>query len=125
MDPREGEYLPVDRSTRSDERTWAMLCHLCIVGQMFFFPLIVGPLLIWLIKGDDLPLVKQQGKEAINFQITLFLAAIVCGVLWLVGIGILLGAALWIYAIVAGVIATVKVKEGVAYRYRFNLRLIG
>jgi uncharacterized Tic20 family protein len=123
MEPQQGEYLPVIGSTK-DERTWAMLCHLCVVGQMFFPVLVIGPLLIWLIKGDELPLVKEQGKEAINFQITLFLAAIVCAVLWFVVIGILLAGLLWIYAIVAGVIATVKVKEGEAYRYRFNLRLI-
>jgi uncharacterized Tic20 family protein len=123
MESPQSEYLPVVGATK-DERTWAMLCHLCVVGQMFFPVLVIGPLLIWLFKGDELPLVKQQGKEAINFQITLFLAAIVCAILWLVVIGMLLAGLLWIYAIVAGVIASVKVKEGVAYRYRFNLRLI-
>lgn len=123
MEPRQGEYLPVAGPT-DDERTWAMLCHLCVVGQMFFPVLVIGPLLIWLMKGDRLPLVKGQGKEAINFQITLFIAAIVCGVLWLMIIGIVLAGILWVYAIVAGIIATMKVKEGVPYRYGFNLRLV-
>jgi uncharacterized Tic20 family protein len=123
MEPQKGEYLPVAGPTQ-DERNWAMLCHLCIVGQMFIPLLVIGPLLIWLFKGDQLPFVKEQGKEAINFQITLFLAAIVCGVLWLVVLGILLAGILWVYAIVAGVIATMKVKEGVPYRYGINLRLV-
>jgi uncharacterized protein len=119
----DADFLPVVGPSK-DERTWAMLCHLCIVGQMFFFPLVIAPLLIWLIKGDEMPLVKQQGKEAVNFQITLLLAAVVCGILWFVVIGILLGAALWLYAVIAGIIATMKVKEGFAYRYPFCLRLI-
>ena len=124
MDPQQSEYLPVVGPTK-DERTWAMLCHLCIVVETFIPFLVLGPLLILLIKGDDLPLVKQQGKEAINFQITLFLAALLCGMLIPVfGLGFLLGGLLAIYAFISGVIATVKVKEGEAYRYGICLRLI-
>jgi uncharacterized Tic20 family protein len=123
MEPQQGEYLPVSGPT-SDERTWAMLCHLCVVGQMFIPVLVVGPLLIWLVKGDELPMVKSQGKEAVNFQITLFLAGLVAWVLIFLLVGWLLLAALWVYAIVAGIIATMKVKEGEPYRYGLNLRLV-
>jgi uncharacterized protein len=124
MESQQGEYLPVVGPTK-DERTWAMLCHLCIVVQMFLPILVLGPLLILLIKGDDLPLVKQQGKEAINFQITLFLAALVCGLLIpLFGLGFLLAALVAIYAFIAGIIASVKVKEGEPYRYGICLRLL-
>lgn len=123
MEPQQGEYLPVAGPTQ-DERNWAMLCHLCIIGQMFIPVLVIGPLLIWLLKGDQLPFVKEQGKEAINFQITLFLAGLVGTALIFVLIGWLVLAALWVYAIVAGIIATMKVKEGMPYRYGFNLRLV-
>ncbi len=123
MEPRKGEYLPVAGPTQ-DERNWAMLCHLCIIGQMFIPLLVVGPLLIWLFKGDQLPFVKEQGKEAVNFQITLFLVGLVGWVLIWVLIGWLVLGVLWVYAIVAGVIATMKVKEGVPYRYGLNLRLV-
>lgn len=123
MEPQQGEYLPVVGPTK-DECTWAMLCHLCIVGQMFFPVLVIGPLLIWLFKGDDLPLVKEQGKEAINFQITLFLAGLVGTALVFVLIGWLVLGVLWVYAIVAGIMATMAVKEGRPYRYGLNLRLV-
>lgn len=123
MEPQNGEYLPVTGPTQ-DERNWAMLCHLCIIGQMFIPLLVIGPLLIWLLKGDQLPFVKAQGKEAINFQITLFLAGLVGSALIFVLIGWLVLGLLWVYAIVAGVIATMKVKEGVPYRYGINLRLV-
>lgn len=123
METKDAEFLPVVAPSK-EERTWAMLCHLCIVAEVFLPILVLGPLLIWLLKSDNSAFVKSQGKEVLNFQITLFLAAIVSWILVLVGIGIVLLFALWIYSVVVGVIGAVKVNEGVAYRYGFNLRLI-
>lgn len=119
----DAEFLP--GSPSKQERTWAMLCHLSVVGQIFFPILMLGPLLIWLLKGDEMPFVKMQGKEALNFQITLFLAGIVCWILVLAfGLGFLLMGILWVYSVVVGIIGAVKTNEGVAYRYGLNLRLI-
>jgi uncharacterized Tic20 family protein len=105
-----------------------MLCHLCVVGQLLILPALpliaAGPLLIWLFKGDKLPFVKEQGKEVINFQITMFLAGLIGWVLVWVFIGFLILGLLWVYGIVAGVMATMKAKEGVPYRYGLNLRLV-
>ena len=120
----DADFLPAVGPTK-EERTWAMLCHLCIVAEIFLPILVLGPLVIWLIKSDQLPFVKTQGKEVLNFQITLFLAGIVCWILVLaLGLGFLLLGILGIYSVVAGVIGAVKVNEGVPYRYAFNLRLI-
>lgn len=120
----EGEYIP-GNGPGKDERTWAMLCHLCVVAQIFFPLLMLGPLLIWLLKGDEMPFVKQQGKEVLNFQITLFLAGLVAGMLTVVLIGFVLLGLIWVYSIVVGIIGAVKSNEGFAYRYGINLRLIG
>jgi len=119
----EGEYIPGNGPSK-DERTWAMLCHLCVVAQVFFPVLMLGPLLIWVLKGDELPFAKQQGKEVLNFQITLFLAGIVGWILSFVLIGFALLGLLWVYSIVVGVIGAVKTNEGFSYRYGINLRLI-
>lgn len=120
----DAEFLPAVAPSK-EERTWAMLCHLCIVAEIFLPILVLGPLLIWLFKSDRLPFVKTQGKEVLNFQITLFLAGIACGVLvFALGLGIVLWVILGIYSIVAGIIGAVKVNEGVPYRYGINLRLI-
>lgn len=120
----DADFLPVVAPSK-EERTWAMLCHLCIVAEIFLPILVLGPLVIWLIKSDALPFVKVQGKEVLNFQITLFLAGIVCWVLVLaLGLGFILMGLLGIYSVIAGVIGAVKVNEGVSYRYAINLRLI-
>jgi uncharacterized Tic20 family protein len=124
MESQDAEFLPATTPGK-EERTWAMLCHLCIVAQIFLPILILGPLIIWLVKGDEMPFVKSQGKEVLNFQITLFLASIACWVLVLaLGLGFILMGILGIYSIVVGVIGAVKTNEGVAYRYGFNWRLI-
>ena len=52
-----------------DEKMWAMLTHISTFA-VFVFPVgnIIAPLIIWLIKKDEFPLVDDQGKEVLNFQ---------------------------------------------------------
>lgn len=108
-----------------DARLWGMLCHLtAFAGFIVPFGSIIAPLVIWLIKKNDIPFVDDQGKESINFQITVLIAAIICGILMFIGIGFLLLFALAIYAIIMVIIASIKANEGTAYRYPYTLRLI-
>ena len=108
-----------------DERTWGMLAHLSAFSG-FFVPLggVIGPLVVWLIKRDQSPFVADQGKESLNFNISVLLAAIVCGLLVFVFIGILLGVALFIFWLTMTIIAGIKASEGVRYRYPVTLRLV-
>jgi len=108
-----------------EERTWGMLCHIsAFAGFIIPFGGILAPLIIWLIKKDEMPFVNDQGKEAINFQITVFIAAVVCFLLMFIGIGFLLIFALAIYAIIMIIVAAMKANDGVYYRYPYALRLI-
>ncbi|MDK2123151.1 DUF4870 domain-containing protein [Parachitinimonas caeni] len=107
------------------ERTWGMLAHLsALSGYLVPMGWILGPLIIWLIKKDEMPFVAYHGKEALNFQITLFIAGLICTPLVLILIGIPLLILLVIVGVVFTVIAGIKANEGVAYRYPFALRLI-
>src|SRR5262245_16419219 len=108
-----------------EQRNWAMLAHLS--GLLSFATLIGGlaaPFVLWLLRKDDMNFAADQAKEALNFQITVFLAMLVSAVLCLILIGFLLLTILAIADIVFIVIATVKAGEGVAYRYPFCLRLV-
>ena len=107
-------------------RTLGMLCHLLALCGYIGIPFanIIGPLVLWLIKKDEHPFVDDQGKESINFQITMTLVAIPCVVLILVAIGIFLLPILAVVNLVFIIIATIKANEGEAYRYPFCLRLI-
>jgi uncharacterized Tic20 family protein len=109
-----------------DEQNWAMACHLsALAGFLIPFGNIVGPVIIWLIKRAEMPLVDHHGKEAINFQITVSIAMLVCIVLMLVLIGFLLAFIVGFGALILTIIATVKVSNGdFAYRYPLAIRFL-
>jgi uncharacterized Tic20 family protein len=109
-----------------NERTWGMLAHLsALVGLVI--PLIgnvLGPLVVSIARSDQSTFVAAHAKEALNFNISVTLAAVVCTVLMLVFVGFLLGSALFIAWLVMTLIAAIRASEGVAYRYPFSLRLV-
>jgi uncharacterized Tic20 family protein len=109
-----------------EERTWGMLAHLAAFA-FFICPLgnVIGPLIVWLVKRDQSQFVADQGREALNFNISVLLAGLVCGLLVLVFIGILMGVALFIFWLAMTIVAGIKAGEGVTYRYPLTLRLIG
>ena len=112
-------------SHSEEARTWAMAAHLAgFCGFLVPFGSIIGPLVVWLIKKDEMPFVDDQGKEALNFQITVAIAGVVFGFLTIVLIGIPLLLALIVYDVVMIVIAAIKAKDGETYRYPFTLRLV-
>ena len=102
-----------------DSRNMAMLCHL--LGLLTCF---VGPLILWLIKKDDDEFVNRQGKEALNFQITVLLASIVSGLLAALCIGVFLAIAVGVADLVLSIVACVKSSKGEDYRYPVALRLV-
>lgn len=111
----------------TEEKNWAMAAHLApLTGFAVPVPFfnIIAPAIVWFLKRESMPLVDDQGKESLNFQITLLLAGIVCFILAFFFIGIFLGIALLIYDIVMIVLATKSVQEGRPFRYPFTLRLL-
>lgn len=115
--------------TNSDARMWAMLSHLlALVGLIVPFANIIAPLIIWQMKKNEYPFVDDQGKESLNFQITVFLAAIIFLVVSLVPfvgcLTMVLFLALAAYALIFTIIGGIKANEGVRYRYPWALRLI-
>jgi uncharacterized Tic20 family protein len=107
-----------------DERNWSVAVHLSAFAALFI-PLghLLGPLAIWLIKRREMPMLDRHGKEALNFQITVTLASFVCGLLFMVGIGLVLLFALLVADAVLIIMAAVKTSRGEAFRYPFTLRL--
>ncbi len=112
-------------SPNKDERMWGMLCHLiAFSGYIIPFGSVLGPLIIWLIKKDEMPFVDDQGKESLNFQLTMLIAVIISIILMFVIIGFLLLGVIVIYQIVVIIIASIKANDGVKYRYPYTIRFI-
>ena len=120
----------------AEERNWAMVAHLsALAGGLlsgFFGGLgvFVGPLVVWLIKKDTMPFVDEQGKEALNFNITCAIALLILIVfsVMTLGIGLLLTVPLWvavgIFWLVVTIIAAVKTSNGEQYRYPGIIRFL-
>jgi uncharacterized Tic20 family protein len=108
-----------------DERMWAMLCHLAaLAAHVCPFGNVVGPLVVWLIKKDEYPLVDDQGKEAVNFQITMTIAGLLCLPLVFVIVGIFLAIAVYFASFILAIVAAVRANGGERYRYPFSIRFI-
>ena len=107
-----------------DVRNWAMGCHMIalvgLLGNGIGF--LLGPLILWLIKREDHPFIDEQGKEAINFQLTMMLAFFVSALLIVVVIGIVLLPILVILNVVFTIIAGIKAANGEHYRYPVAIR---
>jgi uncharacterized protein len=109
-----------------NERTWGMLAHLsALLGVVVpVVGCVLGPLVVWLGRRDQSSFVEGQAKEALNFNISVFLAMMVCFLLALVFVGFILGAALFVAWLVMTLVAAIKASEGIPYRYPFSLRLV-
>lgn len=109
----------------AEEKQWALFAHLsALVGYIIPFGSLIGPLIVWQIKKNEMPFVDDQGKEALNFQITIALAAVVCVVLMVVLIGFLLILVVGLFDLIFIIIAAIAANNGQAYRYPICLRLI-
>jgi uncharacterized Tic20 family protein len=110
---------------QAQERNWGMACHLAALsGFVFPFGHIIGPLVVWLIKKDESEFVDDQGKESLNFQISVTIYLVIAAILILVIIGIFLMAAIGVFVLVMIIVAGVKASSGEKFRYPLTLRLI-
>jgi len=108
------------------ERNWAVFCHLGGfagllvpgIGQVF------GPLVLWLLRRNESAYVDHHGREAVNFQISMTLYAIVAAALIWVLIGFVLIFVVLGVQFVFMVVASVAASHGELYRYPVTLRLI-
>ena len=126
VDPAVDAPVPPPGKPGAEARQWALIVHLsALLGFVLpFVGNLIGPLIVWQLKKDMDPFVDDQGKEALNFQITVILMLLVCLLLVLVLIGLLLAWVVGIGALVLVIIAAIKSNEGTAYRYPFCWRLI-
>ena len=108
-----------------DDRTWALLAHLAgLAGYVIPFGNIFGPLLVWLLKKDQSWFIDDQGKEAVNFQISLTIYVILAIISIIIVVGIFLTPLVAVGGLVFMIIAAIKANEGVRYRYPLTLRFI-
>lgn len=117
-------------NARDDSRNFALAAHLSALLSLFVgFPFI-GPLVIYLVKKDD-PYVRRHAAEALNFNLSIMLYAVVIGIVGLLLLIVVVGLLVWLLWIPLGVlwivlicIAAAKAGQGEEYRYPLTIRFV-
>ena len=137
-------------SASESDRLWAAGAHLLALTLALLTSWVagiagaLGALVVWMIKRDHSPFAAAHAKEAVNFNLSMFLYA--CGAVVLafllvgatvltLGVGIIFTgpigivlmlavAAIAIMWLVCSVIAIFKAYNGEEYRYPLTIRLL-
>jgi hypothetical protein len=113
------------------ERRWAMFCHLSgLAGLSPLLPVIgsvVAPLVVWQLKADEFPFVDEQGRRAVNFQLSMLLYVTIGTIICIASlVGVFLIPVVFIVFALVNVIfvltAAVKASRGRHYRYPISIR---
>jgi len=115
----------------SSARNLAMWTHLAaILTWLISIPGIAGALVFWLVGKDRSALVDHNGKESVNFQLTV-LATLVGGVILgivTLGLGFLIVIPVWVIGAIVALIFQIQgaaaANRGEYYRYPINWRMI-
>ncbi len=101
----------------SKSKNIAVLTH---IGCIFFF--ILPPLIVYLVAEDEF--VKDNAKEALNFEISIALYSILSAILLVVLIGFIGFAIIAIANVILPIIAAISVNDGKKYEYPFIIRFL-
>jgi uncharacterized Tic20 family protein len=117
-------------NARDDSRTWALAAHLSAPVSMIVAMAFIGPLVVYLVKKDD-PFVRRHAAEALNFNLSFLIYAIVLGTITIIGLLFVVGIvlvplllALGVMWIVCIVLAAIKAGQGEDYRYPLTIRFV-
>ena len=100
-----------------DDKLWAVFCHLSLllgVGLLL-------PLIVWLVKKDESPVVAAHAREALNFHLCLYLYGFISVLLTLVCVGWFMAVALAIFGFVCAVLAAMDASRGAFFRYPLTI----
>ncbi|MDC0321949.1 DUF4870 domain-containing protein [Verrucomicrobiales bacterium] len=114
------EPTPPDKKSKD----WVLYTHLSGLCMLVSVPGIVGPLVCWLIKKDELPAVDAVGKDAINFHLTMLIGFLISSVLTIVVVGIIGVIAIPIISIICSIMGAIAASNGQPYAYPMTYRFL-
>jgi uncharacterized Tic20 family protein len=101
-----------------------MLAHLLAFVAAYIALGFIAPLIVMLVFGPRSAYVRAHAVEALNFNLTWLIYAIVAGVLAILVIGIPILIVLGIAYVVLVIIAAVRANNGQHYRYPLTIRFV-
>lgn len=112
-----------DAAVSKESQNWAVIAHLSALVMFLGIPSLVGPLIVWLAKKED-PYVEAHAREALNFNISYLIYAVVAGISVLLLIGLLALPFVFIAWLVLVVVAGIRAANGEFYRYPVTIRFL-
>jgi transcriptional regulator with XRE-family HTH domain len=91
---------------------WLVLLHLSGILFMLF-----PPIIIYYLFKDKNELIEQHGKDVINFQVSVFLILMICGLLSILILPVLIVIILSIYSYIRIILNTIYVMNHKPYKY--------
>ena len=112
--------------TTKEAQNWAMFCHIGgLIGSLvtsITFGGAVGAVIFWLLKRGDSEFVDRHGREALNFQLTMLIFALLIIPLCFIVIGFFLLPVLLVIGILFPILAAAAASRGENYRYPMTIR---
>jgi uncharacterized Tic20 family protein len=107
-------------------RNMAMAVHLTALIAWVGVPFghIIGPLVVWLTQKDKSTFIDREGRESLNFQLSITLYSVIAFILCFIFIGFLLLPAIFVMHVTLSIIAAMRANEGRHYRYPMTIRFI-
>lgn len=117
------------------DRQWAAGAHVAalvlamMTGWAAGVAGMVAAVVVWFLVRDRYPFAAENAKEAFNFNLSMFLYAVISVVLviFTLGLGLIVAVPLWIALglmwLICSIIATLKAWEGQPYRYPLTIRM--
>jgi uncharacterized Tic20 family protein len=114
-----------NRVLSESERNWGMLCHLsAFAGYFFPFGGIIGPLICWLSRKDESAWIDENGKAALNFNLSILLYTILVAPLCFIIVGFLFIGLLMLLKLIMVIIASIKTAKGERFKYPMAIPFI-
>lgn len=85
----------------------------------------IVPLIIWLVKKDEILGMDENGKAILNFRISMFIYIIICiPLILLLGLGILGLIAIGFFYLIFPIVNAIRVSNNQEPNYPFTLNII-
>lgn len=121
-----------------ETRGWCAAAHASALLGSFVLFAFLGPLLVYALGKDRHPAIAHHAREALNFNLTLFLAGAVAavvgfvvilgtlglGAIVIVPLGLVVLAVVGLVWLILLIVASVKAWDGAPYRYPLTYRFV-
>ena len=123
------------QSPSLSDRQWAAGAHVAALLAAMLTSLWAGvagaiaALVVWLLVRDKSAFATEHAKEAVNFNLSMFIYAAIAVllVIFTLGIGLIVALPMWLVLALAWIVCTLlaafKAYDGQPYRYPITIRL--